>query len=559
MGIVTRVGALLHSRARHLLAPLALIGSLVIPAAQGAEKFTLTAAIPDSVFIVSGERFNPEREFLADEWAEVYEEFEASGIVGELADLALSRMGQQLQAEAERVVGRFTGLFGEVEWGALGAGEVVFAERFNSPEMTGPFPIIGFPDFVLLFRIDPELAASNFTGMSSILGAMVEEINGAAGTRFALDPDSRGGAEIVSFDLFQLVDQAPSKEISIGHLDDVLFLTMGAGLRDEVLGLLTGEGDARSITESPRFQAAFKGLPAPEDGFEYVDIQALSGSMEEIFEALMGLVGEHTPAVQDRIPSGERNQEAVRLSREGYATYEAGDNERALLLTAKAHEADPKDSVVMYNMACLHALIGNSDQALYWLERCVEAGFHAPDKLQADTDLKSIRDEPRFLAAVESARKSAAAGAVDGLAVARNLAGRALGILGMFDTAATVSFTEGRATHSESVTSLMAGAQQNPFYEVLVSGEPLHDFAQYLPQTTGAFEVSSSIDLEALYTYMLATVADLGDVGTQALAAWEQMQQQMGLDVRKDVLAWIGGGSVNATFQQDGQEAWISM
>ncbi|MFH0944559.1 MAG: DUF3352 domain-containing protein, partial [Planctomycetota bacterium] len=226
---------------------------------------------------------------------------------------------------------------------------------------------------------------------------------------------------------------------------------------------------------------------------------------------------------------------------------------------AQAHEADPNDSVVMYNMACLHALIGNTDQALYWLERCVEAGFHAPNKLRADADLESIRSEPRFLAAVELAEQGAAAGTVDGVQVARNLAGRALGILGMFDHTAVVKSTEGRATHTESVTALADGARENPFYQVIASGEPLRDFAQYLPQTTGAFEVSSSIDLDALYTYLVDTVADLGAVGTQGLAAWDQMQRQIGLDLRKDVFGWIGGGSVNATFQLNGKEAWIWM
>ncbi|MFH0946620.1 MAG: hypothetical protein V2A76_15610, partial [Planctomycetota bacterium] len=339
MGIMTRFDGTSRSRARRLLAPLALLGSLLIPEAQGAERFTLTKAIPDSVFMVTGERFNPERAFLADKWAEVYEEFAASGIVEELANLALSKMGQQLQAEAERVMGRFTELFAEVEWGAMGAGEVAFAERFGPQDMTSPFPIIGFPDYVVLFRIDPDVAAKNFAGMRSILDALVEEINGAAGISLALDPISRSGAEIVSFNLFQLVEEALPREISIGHREDVLFLTMGASLRDEVLALLAGEGDARPVSRSPRFQAAFKDLPAPEDGFEYVDIQALRGSLEEIFEGFMGLLAGHGPEVQDRIPRGERNPEAVRLSREGYATYEAGDNDQALLLTAQAHEA----------------------------------------------------------------------------------------------------------------------------------------------------------------------------------------------------------------------------
>ena len=104
--------------------------------------------------------------------------------------------------------------------------------------MTGPFPIIGFPDLAVLFRIDPELAEKNFTGLKAIFEAMVEEINGAAGSQLVCDELTRSGADIVNFNLFQFESRAPSLDISIGRREDVLFLTVGASLRDEVLSIL---------------------------------------------------------------------------------------------------------------------------------------------------------------------------------------------------------------------------------------------------------------------------------------------------------------------------------
>jgi Tfp pilus assembly protein PilF len=50
-----------------------------------------------------------------------------------------------------------------------------------------------------------------------------------------------------------------------------------------------------------------------------------------------------------------------------------------------------------YDLACLHALRGNGDEARRWLERSKELGtLPTPEKLAADTDLDGIRDEEWF-------------------------------------------------------------------------------------------------------------------------------------------------------------------
>ncbi len=65
----------------------------------------------------------------------------------------------------------------------------------------------------------------------------------------------------------------------------------------------------------------------------------------------------------------------------------------------------PNTANAVYNIACAKALMGESDQALIYLDRALAAGFTAFDHAREDPDLESIRGDPRFeriLASTES-------------------------------------------------------------------------------------------------------------------------------------------------------------
>ncbi len=55
----------------------------------------------------------------------------------------------------------------------------------------------------------------------------------------------------------------------------------------------------------------------------------------------------------------------------------------------------------LYSAACCEALAGQKDQALKHLERASELGLRQAAEIQADGDLTSLADEPRFRAVVE--------------------------------------------------------------------------------------------------------------------------------------------------------------
>lgn len=194
-----------------------------------------------------------------------------------------------------------------------------------------------------------------------------------------------------------------------------------------------------------------------------------------------------------------------------------------------------------------------------------EDGFEYFDAVNLVGDLKEMMAQIFGAIEADANRASAGDGASGGdeaamwLGVAKSVTRRIFDTIGVVDAQATVHYTDGRATYSESASLLSASAKENPFYAVIESGEAIEDFAKFLPQETTGFAVSAGTDLDALYTFVEGSVADLGPVGEQLLGQWAGLQEQLGVDVRRDVIGWFDGSSVEASMQLDGRDAWISM
>lgn len=79
----------------------------------------------------------------------------------------------------------------------------------------------------------------------------------------------------------------------------------------------------------------------------------------------------------------------------GYALHSLKRYADAIKAAEKAVELEFKPAIATYNIACAHALLGNKDKAISFLQKAIEAGFMDEEILQTDTDLDSIRDDPR--------------------------------------------------------------------------------------------------------------------------------------------------------------------
>jgi Flp pilus assembly protein TadD len=88
----------------------------------------------------------------------------------------------------------------------------------------------------------------------------------------------------------------------------------------------------------------------------------------------------------------------------GFALHSAGQLDQALEIHEKAASFPEQKATASYNIACVHALKGQADQAFAALDQAIAAGFAGADHMEKDSDLASLRGDPRFATVLQAAR-----------------------------------------------------------------------------------------------------------------------------------------------------------
>ncbi|HZJ01560.1 MAG TPA: protein kinase, partial [Gemmatimonadaceae bacterium] len=70
--------------------------------------------------------------------------------------------------------------------------------------------------------------------------------------------------------------------------------------------------------------------------------------------------------------------------------------EKATEYARRALMINPDDPLLLYNISCMYAKLGNPNEALDCLEKAVDKGYGQKDWVEHDTDLDSLRELPRF-------------------------------------------------------------------------------------------------------------------------------------------------------------------
>jgi tetratricopeptide (TPR) repeat protein len=87
----------------------------------------------------------------------------------------------------------------------------------------------------------------------------------------------------------------------------------------------------------------------------------------------------------------------------GFALHYSSEHARAIDAFQRAIQNGYRPPTSMYNIACANAMMGNRDEAFEWLEKSYEAGFNVEDYAGSDSDLDSLRSDPRFKKFLEMA------------------------------------------------------------------------------------------------------------------------------------------------------------
>jgi len=79
-----------------------------------------------------------------------------------------------------------------------------------------------------------------------------------------------------------------------------------------------------------------------------------------------------------------------------------GQRERALQWAERALSIDPQDTAVLYNVACTYSLLGESEKAIDCFEKALVQGEWFKGWAEHDSDLDSLRKDPRFQALLKT-------------------------------------------------------------------------------------------------------------------------------------------------------------
>jgi hypothetical protein len=103
-------------------------------------------------------------------------------------------------------------------------------------------------------------------------------------------------------------------------------------------------------------------------------------------------------------PRGEAYRITPARSQEGFwEAYRAGDYAAALAATRRGLEMYPENANLLYNVACMEALLGNHDVALTALAESVAQWEPYKEQARKDDDFVSLREDPRFVELVGAA------------------------------------------------------------------------------------------------------------------------------------------------------------
>jgi tetratricopeptide (TPR) repeat protein len=102
---------------------------------------------------------------------------------------------------------------------------------------------------------------------------------------------------------------------------------------------------------------------------------------------------------------GMSRDESSRVERDNCgheAPYQRGDYRAALAIAAEGLEQWPDHPVIHYQLACFHALAGDTEHALDHFERAIAGDSRVREWASSDSDLDSLRDDLRFAAITAS-------------------------------------------------------------------------------------------------------------------------------------------------------------
>jgi len=271
---------------RRIVALAVCLAPTLVFAGQLPARFTLGQFVPDNAWFYIHAADNPDRAWVEQQWAEVFDALKNSGIDRDITTLVMSALSDEDRAKAEATIQKVTTLVRGVSWGDLARKEFVFSE--------GITPTTYAYGYVLLARGAENSGQMNITGLVTILkevAALSDKIKLVESKRNDVElwslrfgvNESGEAAFVVDLlrrgDLIGLVAEMPMGGRSSASATATETL-------ENVLGLMAGQSGKKSILSHPRFQEAINLVKPPQDSLAYFDMKMFFNDIGRMFEAL---------------------------------------------------------------------------------------------------------------------------------------------------------------------------------------------------------------------------------------------------------------------------------
>ena len=232
-------------------------------------KFRLGQAVPADVTMVALSRNHDGKEFVNEQWARVWDRLERAKLENNIRAYLRSQLQQQ-GGDVEQFNAdwnEINDLLQSVDWGRLTEREGAFAVRLTMP-----------PEILIMCLPAPEAVESNFKALKGLLTRVAK-----ADATMELVETEQEQTEVAT------LQSAVGIGLTLARHQDTLMIAFGGQIAAEAVDLMAGSGEP--IVKAERFQQAFNGLPAAEDGLWYVDGKLLIQQIGTLAEAATAMAG----------------------------------------------------------------------------------------------------------------------------------------------------------------------------------------------------------------------------------------------------------------------------
>lgn len=258
-------------------------------AGQLPARFTVGQYVPEHAWLFIHAVDNPDRAWIDQQWAEVFDAFKNSGIDGDITKLVMSALTDEDRAKADATIQKVTSLIRGVSWGDLIGKEFAFAEGV-SPTSTGY-------GYVLLARGTENSGGPNAAGLVAIL----KEIAALSPNLIRLTESKMRDADVWSLQIVHFKTGEATLVFDLFRKGDIIGFVFDMPISDEaptptrqslqdVLGLMAGDSAKRPIIANPRFQDALALVKPPQDVVVFFDAKVLFSDLNGIFDRIRGRV-----------------------------------------------------------------------------------------------------------------------------------------------------------------------------------------------------------------------------------------------------------------------------